>query len=108
MIIWYARLQLTQQCTHKKNQHFLWQIGQLLYNSYLLTRFTSAGSMSVRSVSPSASSSSDSSLDEPLVDGLTATTGFFCTVGMEGTPSGILTSLSCNIGGSFPEGADPT
>ena len=77
-------------------------------NSYLLTRFTSVGSvLSIIYVSPSASSSSDCSLDDPLVDGLIATMVFFCTGGMEGIAGGTLASLSCNIGGSFPEGTDP-
>ena len=60
------------------------------------------------SVSPSASSSSDSSLDDPLVDGLVATAGFFCMAGREGIPTGALASLSCNLDGSFPEGPGPT
>lgn len=62
---------------------------------------------SVILISPSASSSSDCSFDDPvLVVDLIATAGFFC---MEGTPTGTLTSLFCNnLDGSFPEGTDST
>lgn len=60
-------------------------------------------------ISPSASSSSDCSPDDPLIVGLIATTAdLFCMEGEEGIPMCALTSLFCNLEGSFPEGPDPT
>lgn len=72
-------------------------------NGYLLTRFAYAGSIfSVNSVSPSFSSSSDCSLDDPLVAGFTGTPDFFCVAGKEGIPSDSLASLSSDMDKSYP------
>jgi len=57
-------------------------------------------------ISSSASSSSDTSLDDPLIVGLTGTAGFFCREGEQGTPVGALASLFCNLEGSFPKGPE--
>ena len=59
-------------------------------------------------ISPSTSSSSGCSPDDPLVVGLIATMGLFCMEGEEGIPMCALTSLFCNLEGSFPKGPDPT
>lgn len=58
-------------------------------------RFASVGSIfSVVSASPSASSSSDWSPDDPLVIDFICVTGFLGIAGREGTPIGTLVSLS--------------
>ena len=63
---------------------------------HLLARFASAGSMfSVVSISPSSSSSSESSLDDPLVVCLTCTTDFFCVVDTAEIPQGAASGSPC-------------
>lgn len=70
---------------------------------YLLTRFASAGSMFwVASFSPSASSSSDCSPDDPLVVDFTWAPDFLDIAGRGGTPTGPPASLSCSFDESCP------
>lgn len=84
-----------------RHNHFYNQKSK--YDCYLLTRFTSAGSIfSVIAVSPSMSSSSDSSLDDPLVACLTGTADLCCVAGNEGMPTGALAFLSCGLDKSYP------
>lgn len=72
-------------------------------NGYLLTRFASAGSIfSVISVSSSFSSSSDCSLDDPLVVGFKVAPDFFRALDKEEIPTGPLASISCDLDKSPP------
>lgn len=61
---------------------------KIIKTTYLLTRFSSAGSIwSLVSVSPSRSSSSESSLEDWLVVCLAGTSCFFCVGGNAGKQS---------------------
>lgn len=72
-------------------------------HDYLLIRFASAGStFSDNSFSPSTSSSSECSRDDPLAVGFDGIPVFFWMEGKEGIPIGPLESLSCDLDESDP------